>query len=402
MTTLKLLISTLLYVGLCFAENDYCNDEKPQDVSKIDISALFAVDTQSEIYKWRKDFYFSLLDSDSTVFQAFGIISLIEILEIKDLNTELDTLLQNKQLSKNTMGLLISICEKSQYQPTCEDNNYFQRFKSIDANNIITHYHELKVASDNIDIEKVKKIIHKMSKSTFANSYFGVGIKHLKAPTTKFNDKYQIPINSDDIYGHASLQSMKKDFQLFKTFIKNKTETSINNELLTIMNNNTYSAGFRPLYTACRDSDLYDDCLQVSKILINNSDSYLTKSIGYMIQRIIYSANRDFEKFEQSIIDSTKYSESYECYLNFGNEKFLSYLLFHPTYLNTYFNNIKNEGEVKSAIKAYSALNNYLANEGIEDKIKKKNCGKILTLSNDEFYQIYAEDKKFKDRMADY
>ncbi len=243
----------------------------------------------------------------------------------------LNGIIQQDKLSATTLELLLNWCFKKEIANQCHQDALLDKQLQLSPENLSVYLKPLALALARKDQVLTDKIIALMSETTYNQT-----TQYIAESFSKKIDEY---INNNPI-PESAITAFKDDKALLDGVaedikanldqrIQDYFPASIKMSYVYLFN----SADSKPLYELCKNrSDLFKKCVNITQILINDSNSIQFKGLGYAMLMAIHESmgevnllrevQRKQEKYKTTIQCLTKATQSNHFMDNFLDPKY--------------------------------------------------------------------------------
>ncbi len=250
------------------------------------------------------------------------------------LNKQIDMLnglIQQNDLSDATLDLLTSWCFKSEIVARCNQDVLLNKQLQQAADNLNIYLRPLQLAIDKKDPTLVDKIIALMgdSKRSHASHFI----------SKEFNERIDAYIKDHPIPDSAIMAF--KDDKALLSGVSNEIKSDLDRHIreyfpASIKMSYVYlfeTPETQPLYSLCKTrNDLFNHCIKITQILINDSNTIQFKGLGYAIlmgmhenmgrTELLQTVQERQEKYKTSIQCLSKATQSNNFMDNFLDPKY--------------------------------------------------------------------------------
>jgi len=293
------------------------------DEQRISNSQLTA--TEKAYTQWLAELNNSLLKASNAYKKTMGIAAAIKGIQASQqlpgdkppepllhLIAELNTIIKQEKLSNLTLSLLADVCFSPLIEDKCFKDILLNKQLTQDSTNLIVYLKPLQLALKENNDELVSNLITVMSKSQL--SYEPIGIApDLDEAINDFVTSHPIPSSFIEAFkdDKALLSDLTEDIsknldQNIATYLSTSVKLSY-----SYLHN---KPDFSPLMHVCKtNEELVGECVVISQIMINHSNSIMVKGIGFSLLMAIHEVNEQEQYLKTTAKNHDTYKATIEC-----------------------------------------------------------------------------------------
>jgi hypothetical protein len=206
----------------------------------------------------------------------------------------LNNIIKKDELSNMTLQLLLQLCFEDVLAEYCNQSTLLDKQLEQDSENINSYLMPLKIAIDQDDSPLIFRLLQLMSAAKHSQLNYFI-TPEFDAAIDSYIEANPIPASYITAFKDDEALLSGIDKKGLDQKIKNYFPTSIKQSYVFLKS----LPEFRPLYELCKGKvDLLENCLKITQILINHSDSMVAKGMGYSMLMSIHEGYGKTELFE--------------------------------------------------------------------------------------------------------
>ncbi len=224
----------------------------------------------------------------------------------------LNGIIQQDKLSAATLELLLNWCFKKEIATQCHQDALLDKQLQLTPDNLNVYLKPLALAIARKDQALIDKIIALMSETKYNHSTQYI--------TESFSDKIDEYVKNNPI-PESAITAFKDDKALLDGVaddikanldqrIKDYFPASIKMSYVYLFNN----ADGKPLYDMCKNrADLFKKCVNITQILINDSNTIQFKGLGYVMLMAMHERMGEQQLLGEVLSKQEKYKANIQC-----------------------------------------------------------------------------------------
>jgi hypothetical protein len=317
MKTFKFTVLLLHFISSSFAQQDVeANIARP---------AIEKPSHEIEYAHWFNQLNQYLLTSDDNYQKAMGIASTLNAtLNMPENNNQeaiellppqvnvLNELIAKTDLSSETLDLLVNWCFKLQIKSLCDQKTLLDKHLQQQPENLNVYFQPIQIAIEQNDPNLIKQTLKLMAQSKHSHLTYYI-VPEFSQVLDNYIDKNPLPssyvqamINKQEFLNELDVSDNKEQQRLTKEFLK--TAIKMSYAML-------YSLPqVQSLYEFCKTrQEFLEECVTITQILINHSDSLNARGLGYAMLMGIHETRGQQKFFDIVAAKQEKYRLTLHC-----------------------------------------------------------------------------------------